>query len=241
MTRLAPLLVATLVALTLDARAVAAQEHAHAGPGPAEVIGTVHFPTTCAPAAAPRMDRAVALLHSFEFGAALKAFDDVLASDSTCAMAHWGIALARWGNPMAAGNRAPAQLSQGSAAADAAVLDASNASRRERGYIAAVTFLYHDYDHTAQQERQAAYERAMARLVADQPADTEAKIFHAIALVARRRRPTRRTRSRSRRDGSWRRSGRGSRTTPGWRTTSSTPTTSPHSLLARASPHSATR
>ena len=184
MTRLARLLVATLVALPLDVRALAAQEHAHAGAGRAEVIGTVHFPTTCAPAVAPRMDRAMALLHSFEFGATLKALDDVLASDSTCAMAHWGIALARWGNPMAAGNRAPALLAQGRTAASAAERFAPRASARERGYIHAVSRLYDDYEHTDQHARQVAYERAMADLVAAQPADTEAKIFHAIALVA---------------------------------------------------------
>src|SRR5258705_8750885 len=114
MTRLSHLLVATaLVALPLDTRAVAAQEPARAGANRTESIGTVHFPTTCSPVIAPRMDRAMALLHSFEFGATLKALDDVLASDSTCAMAYWGLALARWGNPMAAGNRAPTLLAQG--------------------------------------------------------------------------------------------------------------------------------
>ena len=184
MTRLAPLFVATIVALTTGVRNVAAQEQAHAGAGQQETIGTVHFPTTCAPAVAPRMDRAMALLHSFEFGATLKALDDVLASDSTCAMAHWGRALARWGNPMAAGNRAPAVLAQGRAAASAAARHASRASARERGYIDAVGRLYDDYEHTDQPSRVAAYERAMAELVVAQPADTEAKIFHAIALVA---------------------------------------------------------
>src|SRR5689334_21625223 len=185
MTRITRLLVATtFVALPLSARSLAAQGHAHAGAGRGEAVGTVHFPTSCAPALAPRMDRAMALLHSFEFGASLKELDDVLASDSTCAMAYWGIALARWINPVAAGNRAPAVLAQGRAAATTAQRLASHASERERGYIQAVSRLYDDYEHTDQHTRQVAYERAMASLVAAQPADTEAKIFHAIALVA---------------------------------------------------------
>ena len=72
MTRLSRLLVATtLVASALDVRNVAAQERAHLGTDGKEAIGTVHFPTTCAPAVAPRMDRAIALLHSFEFGATI--------------------------------------------------------------------------------------------------------------------------------------------------------------------------
>jgi hypothetical protein len=47
-----------------------------------------------------------------------------------------------------------------------------------------VSELYADYEHRDQRTRVAAYERAMADLVAKQPADTEALIFHAIALVA---------------------------------------------------------
>ena len=168
--------------VAIAAAPAAAQDHhaAHTG----EKIGTVHFPTTCAPAVGPRMDRAVALLHSFEFGASLRAFGEVLGADSTCAMAHWGRALSRWSNPMAAGNRAPAQLAEGRRfAADAARL-ADRASERERGYITAVGRLYRDFEHVDQATRVAEYERAMADLVASQPADTEAKIFHAIALVA---------------------------------------------------------
>jgi hypothetical protein len=167
---------------TLAAAPAAAQDHhaAHAS----EKLGTVHFPTSCAPAVAPRMDRAVALLHSFEFGASLRAFGEVLAADSTCAMAQWGKALSRWSNPMAEGNRAPAQLAEGRSFADEAARLAARASERERGYIDAVGRLYRDYEHVDQRTRMVDYQRAMADLVARQPADTEAKIFHAIALVA---------------------------------------------------------
>ena len=44
-------------------------------------------------------NKGVALLHSFWFPEAIKAFEGILASDPTCAMAHWGIALSHWGNP----------------------------------------------------------------------------------------------------------------------------------------------
>ena len=167
---------------TAAAAPLAAQDHhtTHAG----EKLGTVHFPTSCAPAVAAQMDRAVALLHSFEFGASIRAFNDVLAADSTCAMAHWGIALSRWSNPMTAVNRAPAVLAEGRRAADAAARLADRARPRERGYIAAVGKLYHDFEHVDQPTRVAEYEQAMNDLVMREPADTEAKIFHAIALVA---------------------------------------------------------
>ena len=175
-----PLRAIALAALL--APAAAAQDHhaAHAG----EKLGTVRFPTSCAPAVAPRMDRAVALLHSFEFGAAIRAFDAVAAADSACAMAQWGLALSRWSNPMAATTRTAAQLVQGRRAVDAATRLGAAATERERGYISAVAALYRDYERVGQDTRVADYEREMATLVARQPADTEAKVFHAIALVA---------------------------------------------------------
>ncbi|HSQ29184.1 MAG TPA: hypothetical protein VLN49_05000 [Gemmatimonadaceae bacterium] len=149
-----------------------------------ERLGTVHFPTSCSPAVTPRFDRAVALLHSFEFGASIRAFNEVLTQDSTCAMAYWGIALSRWSNPMAPGVRTPAQLAPGKEATDAALRAGTHTTARERSYIAAVAELYKDYEQVDQAARVAAYARAMKELAASQPADTEAKIFYAIALTA---------------------------------------------------------
>ncbi|HEX6627978.1 MAG TPA: hypothetical protein VF105_08495, partial [Gemmatimonadaceae bacterium] len=107
---------ATLSAIALLASSVlpaSAQEPLHGHAQQTEKLGTVHFATSCSPAVAAKFDRAVALLHSFEFGASIRGFNDVLAADSTCAMAYWGLALSRWGNPMAAGNRPSALLQQG--------------------------------------------------------------------------------------------------------------------------------
>jgi len=161
-----------------------AQDHAHPQGAPTERLGTVHFATSCNSSVAPQFDRAVALLHSFEFGSSIKAFNEVLAADSTCAMAHWGIALSRWSNPMAAGNRSVAQLQQGKQAVDAAIRLGLRSSERERGYINAVSQLYDDFEHKDQRTRIVAYERAMSELVMRQPADTEAMIFYAISLAA---------------------------------------------------------
>lgn len=182
MTRLS--VAAAAVLLTLPAPAAYAQGHAHSQGVPAEQLGTVHFATSCSPRVAPQFDRAVALLHSFEFGASIRAFDAVLAADSTCAMAHWGIALSRWSNPMAAGNRSGAQLRQGNQAAAAAMRLGVRATERERGYIHAVGRLYDDVERKDQRTRIVAYERAMRALALRHPADTEATIFYAIALAA---------------------------------------------------------
>lgn len=166
------------------ARVAVAQGHHHAAASTEHGLGTVHFATSCNPAVAPRLDSAMALLHSFEFGASLRTFAEVAAADSSCAMAQWGIAMSRWSNPMAQGARAPAQLAQGRRAADAAARLAAGATEREQLYAAAVGELYKDYERVDQGTRVLGYERAMADLVARQPADTEAKILYAIALTA---------------------------------------------------------
>jgi hypothetical protein len=172
-----------LAALLLAARPLTAQQHTHQE-ATFEQLGTVHFPTSCDAAVAPAFDRAVALLHSFEFGAAIQGFSDVLAGDSTCAMAYWGIALSRWSNPMVGSGRSPALLASGRQVVDAARRVSGRATERERLYVNAVAKLYDDFEHLDHRTRVLAYEHAMRELVARQPADTEAKIFHAIALTA---------------------------------------------------------
>ena len=65
-----------------------AQEHEH--PVSLEKIGTVSFATSCSAAAQPAFNRAVALLHSFEFRRAIDGFSATLTTDPSCAMAEWG-------------------------------------------------------------------------------------------------------------------------------------------------------
>ena len=184
MTRISLVVAATLS--VLPAAAAYSQQHAHPPAAVSEKLGTVHFPTSCSPAVAPRFDRAVTLLHSFEFGASIRAFNEVLAADSTCAMAHWGVALSRWTNPMTAGNRPVALLRQGKQAYDIAsrLGGGAGVSERERGYISAVGKLYDDFENKDQRTRIVDYERAMSDLAARHPSDTEATIFHALSLSA---------------------------------------------------------
>jgi hypothetical protein len=99
-------------------------------------------------------------------------------------MAYWGIAMSKWSNPMAAGNRSPSQLSAGLEAINAARRVSSNATARERSYIDAAAHLYEASDRLTQSARVLAYSRAMDSLAQSQPADTEATIFYAISLVA---------------------------------------------------------
>lgn len=176
----------TSIALAVIACATssaASAQHQHP-PRDQEKLGTVHFQTSCAQRVAPTFDRAIALLHSFEFGASIAAFEQVLAADSTCAMAWWGIALSRWLNPMTPNIRPAALLQGGRQAVEAGLRVAGSATERERGYLAAVARLYADHERLDQRTRLLAYETAMAQLSAAYPDDTEARIFHAISLAA---------------------------------------------------------
>lgn len=162
--------------------AVAAQDqaaHRHAAP---EALGTVDFRTSCKSTIQPDFNRAVALMHSFQFGPAIDGFHSVLRRDPECAIAYWGIALSSWSNPFA-GYKSPAQLAQGLAAVEAGRAAAPRTAR-ERAYLDAVAHLYVDSARIRQPARVAAYETAMAKVSADFPDDTEARIFHALALAA---------------------------------------------------------
>src|SRR5882672_11180513 len=84
---------ATILACGLAAAPAAADDQeAHHHPRP-EKLGTVDFPTSCAPAVQARFARAVALLHSFWYDEAEKAFGEVAGADPSCAMAQWGVAM----------------------------------------------------------------------------------------------------------------------------------------------------
>jgi hypothetical protein len=157
-----------------------AQEEHHAS---AETLGSVSFDTSCNAAAQPQVNRAVALMHSFQFGKAIEGFHATLASDASCAIAYWGIALSDWGNPFAAGFKSQTQLAQGlKAVEDGRTLRAK--TERERAYVDAVARLYTDAAQIDQHTRVLAYENAMAAVSEAYPEDTEAAIFYALALAA---------------------------------------------------------
>lgn len=167
-----------VTAMVLSLVVAAAAQHQHkAGE---LTLGKVHFETSCKPDVSDSFDRAVALLHSFEFGPAIEGFSGVLQKDPSCAMANWGIALSRWGNPFA-GVKGPAALEPGREAARKA--QTGSPSAREKSYINAVAELYRDYEKTPQRERTLAYEKAMEKVSTDSPADTEARIFYALAVT----------------------------------------------------------
>lgn len=158
----------------------AQQPHQEHG-APAGRLGTVHFATSCSAAVSADFSRAVALLHSFWFSAAIDAFEGVLRRDPGCAMAGWGIAMSRWGNPFG-GFRSAQAIKAGLAAIDRATA-AGARTPRERDYLAAVDVLFRDAGTVPQRARVLEYEQRMERLAAAYSDDREARMFYALALV----------------------------------------------------------
>lgn len=149
---------------------------------PVQRLGTVHFATSCSPTAQPVFNRAVAFLHSFEFRNAIEGFNATLKADPTCGIAYWGVALSAWGNPFAPGMKTVKAIETGLDAVQHARTTGSR-TQREKDYVAAVSLLYENARTIDQQTRLAAYRDAMSALATRHPDDTEALVFHALALA----------------------------------------------------------
>jgi tetratricopeptide (TPR) repeat protein len=153
---------------------------AHEAQGGAEKIGRVTFPTSCSAAVQPSFERAVALLHSFWYLEAIKAFTAVTEADPACAMGYWGIAMSGWYQIWSPPS--PANLKRGTDAI-AKAQGAGARTPRERDWIAAAAafFTNTERDHPT---RVLAYEKAMEQLSLRYPQDREAALFFALALQA---------------------------------------------------------
>ena len=145
-------------------------------------LGRVVFPISCTPVARRRFEHAMAVLHSFWWEEGDRAFGDVLAADSSCTMAYWGLALIAWGNPFAGGPAGPTLMKGAEAAAHASALPARTA--RERGFVAATAALYRDAESTPNSARFQAYADTMARLFRQLPKDVEVAIYYALGQIA---------------------------------------------------------
>ena len=170
----------TTIALLASTAGHAQADHHH---NTLETLGSVVFNTSCSSTVQPQFNRAVALMHSFQFRNAIEAFDAILKTEPSCSTAYWGIALSSWGNPFAAGLKSTAQLEQGLKAIKQARVSPPK-TERERAYVEAVAHLYTNTSTTDQQSRKLGYEEAMAALSAAHPEDTEAAIFYALAVAA---------------------------------------------------------
>jgi len=154
-----------------------AAEHEHPAP---EKLGTVQFPTSCSSKEQKSFERGIALLHSFAYSAAEKAFGDVAKADPKCAMAHWGIAMTYF-HPLW-----PPPLPEETVARGREEIERARqlgGSDRERAFIEALSFIYAQ-DSVPYRDRVNRYTAAMGKLAERNPDDAECQIFYALALVA---------------------------------------------------------
>ena len=152
--------------------------HVHKEGDPTK-LGKVHFPISCGAATQKEFDVALAMLHSFWYAKAEKAFSDIAAASPDCAMAHWGVAMSRfhqlWYAPPPDDRKA-----------GAAAVEAARAARRktkgESDWIETLAVYFKDSETVDHVTRFLAYEKAMADLAAKYPKDREASISYALTL-----------------------------------------------------------
>lgn len=174
MSRIAMLFLFALLA----SRSFANDQHQHALTE--EEVGSVHFATSCSPAVEKDFNRAVALLHSFQYEQTRAAFEALAQKDPSCAMAQWGVAMSHyhglWDNSDVAAGRAAWKKADQVASAN------PKTSAREKGYIDAIGEIYREDDRDMA-ARGKALEQKMAAVQASNPDDSEAAVFHALTLA----------------------------------------------------------
>src|SRR5258708_38888091 len=89
-----PLTAVLASALCFIPLALSQEEHHH--DISEEEVGSVHFLTSCQPDLTGNFNRAVALLHSFQYEQARQAFAEISERYPECAMAQWGMAMSHY-------------------------------------------------------------------------------------------------------------------------------------------------
>ncbi|MEP7067628.1 MAG: hypothetical protein ABI789_00245 [Usitatibacter sp.] len=174
--RVLPFLCASLFLLP---GAASSHEEGESGLGK---LGTVKFPTSCDAKVQGDFERAVAMLHSFWYNAAEKAFQEILAKDPSCAIATWGYASIIMNNPLAGVGATLEQAKKAQAAIDNGRAIGAR-TQRERDYIDAVAAYYDNFENRPEKERQLARSKAYEALAAKYSDDDEAQIFNALYLA----------------------------------------------------------
>ncbi|HMN46385.1 MAG TPA: hypothetical protein PKE27_17535 [Povalibacter sp.] len=179
MDRSVPAIVACVCALILAIDGATGQEHGDEHRH-AHEFGKVSFPVSCTPEAQQRFDAAASLYYSFYWEKIDAAVAAVLDADPQCAMAYWLKAQASLENALGAPPTAALERQGWAAVEKARQLEAR--TPRERDYIAAIEVVFRDRDTVAFPARAIAYEKALERLHARYPDDSEATVLYAFWL-----------------------------------------------------------
>jgi len=143
-------------------------------------LGSVHFSTSCRTDLAGSFNRAVALLHSFQYEDARQAFVGIAVKDPQCAMAEWGVAMSHYHGMWQNGDTAAGRVALNQAKQIA--VNKARTTPRETAYIDALAEIYRE-DGKDMYTHEQAFEQKMGALQAAYPQDDEAAIFHALSLA----------------------------------------------------------
>jgi hypothetical protein len=144
-------------------------------------VGNVKFAISGGEKIEKEFNFATALLHSFEYDEAEKAFAKIIEEEPTCAMAFWGVAMSNF-HPLWMPPEEP-ELKKGLKAIEIAK-SIGEKTERESDYIEALSAFYKEWDKVDHRTRCTRYEKAMEAIYKKYPDDKEAAIFYALALDA---------------------------------------------------------
>ena len=175
-------MIRTPAALLLAALSVSAYPHDDDAIAGSQKLGKVKFPNSCSPKVQQKLQRGVAMLHSFWYTAAEQTFQEVAGEDPSCAIAAWGFASLLMSNPLAGIGASAKEAPRAQAAIDKGRQMGAK-TQRERAYIEAVAAYYEDYGNRTERQRQLSRAKAYEALAAKYPKDDEAQIFYALYLA----------------------------------------------------------
>jgi hypothetical protein len=149
-------------------------------PSPVQ-LGKVDFPTSCAAEVQPALENGLALMHSFQYTESEKTFSEAATRDPKCAMAHWGMAMARyhqiWDFPddktLKAGRKEIEKAQK-----------LHPASARENDFINAAAAFFQKKSKMSHADRTQAYSSALEKLHEQSPGDVEFSAFYALSLIS---------------------------------------------------------
>jgi len=150
-------------------------------PAPPDQLGKVHFPTSCTAEVQPTIEKAVALLHSFQYTESEKTFADASARDPKCAMAHWGKAMALYYQLWEFPN--DKTLKEGHKDIEAAQ-KLRSANPREQGFTTAAAAFFQKKSKMTHADRIRAYSNSLEKFYSGNPGDVEIGSFYALSLVS---------------------------------------------------------
>ena len=145
-------------------------------------FGELKFSLSCSYETRETFDLAVALLHSFQYAEAEKAFVKVIDADPNCPMAYWGVAMsiyhAAWFPPT------KEDLIKGTKVLE--IAKGLSMDDKQKDYINAIDAFYTDYENADHKTRAKRFEEKMEQIHLKYPEDIEAAIFYTLALYSTR-------------------------------------------------------